>query len=84
MGLQSENPSTSVQPSNGLATDQGFFMTQGSFSGTTFTVNSAGADTLVMYDGDSGAGVTQTGIVLSGVTLSELNAFTGNNFISHI
>ncbi len=65
---------------------------QGDYNGTTttFTVNTpgganpGGADTLVVYDGDSTGGVLQTGIVLSGVTLSELNAFTGNNFISHI
>jgi hypothetical protein len=85
MGAQSETPATSVQPSNGLATDQGFFLIQGVYNGTTtFTANSAGADTLVMYDGDSSAGVTQTGIVLSGVTLAQLQAYTGNNWISHI
>ena len=84
MGAQSESPATSVLPANGLATDQGFFLVQGGYSGAIFTVNSAGADTLVVYDGDSTAGVTQTGIVLSGVTLSELNAYTGNNWISHL
>jgi hypothetical protein len=83
MGAQTESPSTSVLPTNGLAIDQGFFLTQGNYSGTTFTVNSTGADTLVMYDGDSTGGVTQTGIVLSGVTLAQLNAYAGNNWISH-
>jgi hypothetical protein len=37
-----------------------------------------------VYDGDSSASVTQTGIVLSGVTLSELQAYTGSNWISHV
>ena len=84
MGAQGTTPATAVLPTNGLATDQGFFLVQGGFSGTTFTVNNTGADTLVVYDGDSTAGVTQTGIVLSGVTLAQLNAFTGSNFISHL
>lgn len=77
-------PATSAPPTSGLATNQGFFLVRGGFSGTTFTVNNAGADTLVIYDGDSTAGVTQTGIVLSGVTLAQLNAFSGSNFISYI
>ena len=84
MGTWNETPANSVQPSNGLTTDQGFFLTQGNYSGTTFTVSSIGFDTLVVYDGDSTAGVTQTGIVLSGVTLAQLNAYSGNNWISHI
>jgi len=86
MGAPNLNLSGVTPPTNGLATDQGFFLVQGGYNnGTaTFTVNSAGADTLVVYDGDSSAAVTQTGIVLSGVTLAELNAFTGQNFIAHI
>ena len=55
---------------------------------SSFTVDSTAtggtAATLVVYDGNSTAGVTQTGIVLSGVTLAQLNAFAGNNFISHV
>ena len=74
-------------PTNGLATDQGFFLVQGNYNGTTtFNVNSTvtGTDTLLVYDGDSTALVTQTAIVLSGVTLSELNAYAGSNWISHV
>jgi hypothetical protein len=74
-------------PTNGQATDQGFFLVQGSFNTGTnvFTVDdTSGTDTLVVYDGDSSASVTQTGIVLSGVTLSELQAYTGSNWISHV
>jgi len=94
MGTSNQDPqnayvpsqSSSVPPTNGLVTDQGFFLVQGTYSGTTFTVDNTtnGHDTLVMYDGDSTAGVTQTGIVLSGVTLSQLQAYTGNNWINHI
>ncbi|MDO9226595.1 MAG: Ig-like domain-containing protein, partial [Pseudomonadota bacterium] len=79
-------------PSNGLATDQGYFAVRGDYldggsagSSGTFTVNTAaGADTLIVWDGDSSAAVTQTGIVLSGVTLSELNLYTGSSWISHV
>jgi len=74
-------------PTNGLATDQGFFVVQGNLSGGTFTVDSTagGLSTLVVYDGDSTGGVTQTALVLSGVTLSELtNAYIGSSLITHI
>jgi hypothetical protein len=72
-------------PSNGLATDQGYFAVQGNYAGTTFTVNTvAGADSLIVWDGDSSSAVTQTGLVLSGVTLAELNLYAGNNWISHV
>ncbi|MDP2241249.1 MAG: Ig-like domain-containing protein [Burkholderiales bacterium] len=85
MGGQFETPATSVKPANGLATDQGFYLVQGNFDGTTtFNVHNAGADTLVVWDGDSTGDVLQTGIVLSGVTLADLNAYTGNNWIQHI
>jgi hypothetical protein len=69
-------------PSNGRATDQGFFLVQGDFSRGVFTVNNNGGDdTLVVYDGDPGAAVTQTGIVLTGVTLARIDVFTGDNSI---
>jgi hypothetical protein len=84
MGSENSTPATSTSPANGLATDQAYFMVQGGFNGTTFTANTTGADTLVVYDGDSSAGVTQTGIVLSGVTLVQLNAYTYGSFINHI
>jgi hypothetical protein len=85
MGAQSEIPSTSVLPTNGLATDQSFYLVQGNYNGTTtFTVTNVGVETLVVYDGDSTAGVTQTGLILSGVTLAQLETYTGNNWIGHL
>jgi hypothetical protein len=73
-------------PSNGMATDQGIFAVQGNYAGSTFTVDNTGTghDTLVVYDGDVSAAVTQTAIVLSGVTLAQLELFTGSNWISHV
>jgi hypothetical protein len=53
-----------------LVSDQGFFLVQGGYNATSkvFTVNdSTGADTLIVYDGDSSAGMSQTGLVLMGV-----------------
>ena len=53
----------------GLAVDQGFFLVQGSYAGGVFTVDTtAGADTLVVYDGTAGAGMSQTALVLQGHT----------------
>jgi len=72
-------------PANGEATNQGWFAVQGNFATGTFSVETTtGADTLIVYDGDSSAAVTQTAIVLSGVTLNELNLYTGNNWVSHV
>ncbi|MDP2831775.1 MAG: Ig-like domain-containing protein, partial [Pseudomonadota bacterium] len=79
-------------PSDGLATDQGFFAVQGNYtngaagSAGTFTVNTtaAGLDTLIVWDGNSSAVVTQTAIVLSGVTFAQLSLQTGSNWISHV
>ena len=71
-------------PSNGRASEQGFFLVQGDFSGGVFTVNrNGGDDTLVVYDGDPGTAVTQTGIVLTGVTLAQIDAFTGDSYIAY-
>ncbi|MBU1663902.1 MAG: hypothetical protein KKG92_00705, partial [Gammaproteobacteria bacterium] len=75
----------------GIVTDQGYFAVQGNYtngaagSSGTFTVDTAaGLDTLIVWDGDSTGGVTQTGLVLSGVTLAELNLLTGSSWISHV
>ena len=85
MGQSNERASTAVLPSNGLATNQGFFLVQGTYNTTShvFTVNT-GADTLVMYDGDSTSAVSQHGLVLTGVNLSQLNAYAGSNWVSHV
>ena len=61
---------TYYYPADGLVSDQGFFLVQGGYNATSkvFTVNdSTGADTLIVYDGDSSAGMSQTGLVLMGV-----------------
>ena len=59
-------------PANGLVTDQGYFALQGAFNAGVFTANTAGTDTLIVWDGDASSAVTQTGIVLSGVQVGEL------------
>lgn len=72
-------------PSNGLATDQGFFVVRGGYAGNVFTVNTtAGADTLIVWDGDSSDAVTQTGILLAGVTPDQLSLYQGSSWISHV
>jgi len=69
-------------PTNGLAADQGFFLVQGNYAGSDFAVNSSGADTLLVYDGDSSAAIAQTGVLLSGVIPSQIQVFTGSNTIT--
>ena len=68
-------------PANGLTIDQRYFLVQGSLSGSTFTAG-GGSDTLVIYDGNNTAGVSQTGLVISGVAPSSLT--TNGNYISHV
>ncbi|OGT09088.1 MAG: hypothetical protein A3J49_05830, partial [Gallionellales bacterium RIFCSPHIGHO2_02_FULL_57_16] len=73
-------------PADGLATDQGFFLVQGTYSAgtsTEFTVNASGTDTMVVYDSDATAGVTQSGIVLSGVTVAQLSVNAGSHIVSY-
>jgi len=85
MGYASQTP---VLPADGKAGNQGFFLVQGNFSGDntsgSFSVDSGGADTLVVYDGDPTQGVTQTALVLQHVTLGELNYNPGSNWVSHL
>lgn len=78
-----------VLPFDGKATNQGFYLVQGNFSGShtngSFTVDmTAGTDTLVVYDGDATQAVTQTAIVLQHVTLADLTFNPGSNWVSHI
>jgi hypothetical protein len=73
---------------NGEVSDQKYMLVQGNFNtGTnTFTVDATatGHDTLVVYDGNASVGsVTQTGVVLSGVTLAQLQAYTSSNWLEH-
>ncbi len=79
------DPAWMAAPSDGLASDQGFFLVQGDFVAGVFTVDSAtGADTLLVYDGDESASVTQTGVVLTGVTLSQLDLFGNGGTIQGV
>lgn len=72
-------------PSDGLATDQGYFVVRGDYVGSTFTVNNAtGLNTLIVWDGDSSANVSQTGIVLEGVTPDALSLYPGSNWITSV
>ncbi|NNU43716.1 hypothetical protein [Ramlibacter montanisoli] len=73
-------------PANGLAAEQAFYVVRGEYSaGTgTFLVDAAaGTDSLVVYDGTSGTGVTQTAMVLEGTIPDELNLFPGSTWVSH-
>jgi Ca2+-binding RTX toxin-like protein len=70
--ITNSNPMSFI-PGSGLVTDQQYFVVRGDFVGNTFTVNTgAGADSLVVYDGDQSSNVTQTGLVIQGVAPSLL------------
>ena len=66
-----------LPPGNGLVTDQNYFVVRGNLDTGIFTVADTGLSTLVVYDGDAGAGVTQTALVLSGVNASLTTTSTG-------
>jgi len=84
-GMQQGLGMMSAVPMDGLATDQSYFMVQGNYSAGQFTVNSTtGTDTMVVYDSDATAGVSQSGVVLSGVTLLQLDAMSGSSDVSYI
>ena len=77
--ITNPNPMTNANgvglliPGNGLVTDQHYFVVQGNYSGSIFTVNTtSGTDSLVVYDGDQSSAVTQTGLVIQGVAPSLL------------
>jgi hypothetical protein len=56
-------------PTNGMVTDQKFYTVRGNYDagGGQFYVDSSfGLDTLIVYDGDSTAAVTQTALVVQG------------------
>ncbi len=72
-------------PVNGKVGDQQYFLTRGNYASGVFTVNTtSGLDTLVVYDGDpaeggydisgqpDGTGISQTGLVVSGITPQQL------------
>jgi len=61
-------------PNDGLVTDQHFFLERGDLNDAfnAFTVNNAGADTLVVYDGDCTASISQTALVLQDIYPTQL------------
>ena len=66
-----------------VVSNQGYFGVGGTLGANgVFTVgmNSNGPDTLVVYDGDSSSGVSQTGFVLKGVSFSTLQGFAYDTF----
>ncbi|MEI8266615.1 MAG: Ig-like domain-containing protein [Betaproteobacteria bacterium] len=71
---------TSAPGVNGLVTNQGYFGVRGSLNATNdvFTVGTYNnsPDTLVVYDGDGSSGVSQTGFVLKGVSMGDLEGLT--------
>jgi len=84
-GMQQGLGMMGTMPTDGLAADQSFFMVQGSYSAGQFTADAAsGTDTMVVYDSDATAGVAQSGIVLSGVTVGQLGAQAGGNYVSYM
>ncbi|WP_192903748.1 beta strand repeat-containing protein [Achromobacter aloeverae] len=69
------------QAADGVLADQSYHAVQGTYAGGTFTVNAAGGSTLVLYDGDSSSNVSTTAILLSNVTLDQLQF--NNGTITH-
>jgi hypothetical protein len=69
------NMQATLAPSSGLVGDQQFFLQQGNYNTASgvFTVNGNGTDTLVVYDGDGSAGVSQTALVMQYRTPDSLN-----------
>jgi uncharacterized repeat protein (TIGR02059 family) len=79
MGTWAANVLTPIIPGNGQAADQQYYLVRGGYSGGVFTVNdSAGADTLMVYDGDPFGTASQTGLVISGVTPGQLTQSWGH------
>jgi uncharacterized repeat protein (TIGR02059 family) len=59
--------SMGLAPTNGVVGNQQFYTVQGNYVNGSFTVNTAGGvDTLVVYDGDATAAVSQTALVVQG------------------
>ncbi len=69
------------QAADGLLADQSYHAVQGNYANGTFTVNAAGGSTLVVYDGDNSSNVAATAILLSNVTLDQLQF--NNGTITH-
>lgn len=74
-------------PTDGLVADQSYYVVLGAFddNSTSFTVGAVGDGNstfdaaMVVYDGDAGAGVSQTAILLGGITsLSDLTLNAGS------
>ena len=81
-GMTTQSPGMGT--AGGAVTDQRFLGLRGMLG--TNGVFSVGAydnspDTLVVYDGDASSGVSQTGFVLKGVSLNDLEGFYGGGSI---
>ncbi len=66
---------------DGLLENQSHHAVQGNYANGTFTVYATGDSTLVRYDGDSSSNVAATAVLLSNVTLDQLQFHNGT--ISH-
>ncbi len=82
--LRSDMPgngmSSMANPGDGTVTDQHYFLERGNYSAGVFTNNVTGADTLVVYDGDSATGgVSQTALVVQGVDPTQLTTTNWGN-----
>ncbi|ANY15290.1 hypothetical protein AW878_00005 [Bordetella pseudohinzii] len=66
---------------DGLLENQSYHAVQGNYANGTFTVYAAGNSTLVLYDGDSSSNVAATAVLLSNVTLDQLQF--NNGTITH-
>jgi hypothetical protein len=80
------NPTSMTMPANGLVTDQKFYVVQGNYdaeAGSFFVSTTLGLDTLVVYDGDASAAVTQTAVVVQGHTPSTLTV-SGNTLYANV
>ena len=65
--------SLGAAPTTGLVTDQKYFLVQGAYGNNAFSVaTTTGRDTLIIYDGNTSDGVSQTAIVITGVIPSQL------------
>ena len=59
--------SMGLAPTNGVVGNQQFYTVRGNYQSGSFMVNTTnGADTLVVYDGDATAAVSQTALVVQG------------------
>ncbi|MEI7680301.1 MAG: SwmB domain-containing protein, partial [Betaproteobacteria bacterium] len=81
------SPTVITAPTNGLVTNQSFYLVQGyydGFAGSFAVDTSSGVDTLVVYDGDQTSGVTQTALVVQQHTPTMLTASANNIYANAV